>query len=328
LKNSDPKTVFSMSNVVGAAPLVTVAMKEEELFPIREVARLTGVNPVTLRAWERRYGLIQPVRTDSGHRLYSQADVETVRSVLAWIERGVPVSKVGRIFARHGANEGNAAPTYESATSGEWSQWQSRLLDAVQAFDEVELDRVYGQVFSSYPLSVTFQDVIMPLWRQLLLRYGRPGYGSEWLFLDTFLRGRVLQRLHNLRDQAAERILLVALPGRCRELELLVTGLLLSPLDAAVHVLGIGQSLEELPHVCSKLRPQAVLVFSNQAPAAETPQTLERLALTLDCPLGLVGEGADLLEDNFRGSPIACLGSEGRLMRQRLRQLLTGRLDT
>lgn len=317
-----------MSDLVGAAPFVTAALKEEELFPIREVARLTGVNPVTLRAWERRYGLIQPVRTDSGHRLYSPADVEMVRSVLAWIERGVPVSKVGRIFARHGANEAAPAQTYESATSTEWSQYQSRLLDAVQAFDEAELDRIYGQVFSSYPLSVTFQDVIMPLWRRLLVRYGRPGYGSEWLFLDTFLRGRVLQRLRNLRDQTAERIVLVALPGRCRELELLVAALLLSPQEAAVQVLGIGQPLDELPNVCGKVRPQAVLVFSNQAPAADTPRDLERLALTLECPVGLVGEGADLLEDRLRGSPIACLGSEGRLMRQRLRQLLAGRLDT
>ena len=70
-----------MSDLVGSAPFNVHAFKEEDLFPIREVARLTGVNPVTLRAWERRYGLIQPVRTDSGHRLYSPTDVDTVRSV-------------------------------------------------------------------------------------------------------------------------------------------------------------------------------------------------------------------------------------------------------
>lgn len=59
----------------------------EGLFPIREVARLTGVNPVTLRAWERRYGLIQPLRTESGHRLYSSTDIDTVHRILDWIER-------------------------------------------------------------------------------------------------------------------------------------------------------------------------------------------------------------------------------------------------
>jgi DNA-binding transcriptional MerR regulator len=75
-------------------------LSSEELFPIREVSRLTGVNPVTLRAWERRYGLIQPTRTESGHRLYSMADIERVRSILGWIERGVAVSRSARSSPR------------------------------------------------------------------------------------------------------------------------------------------------------------------------------------------------------------------------------------
>ena len=77
----------AMSELAGVTSLASNALKQEELFPIREVSRLTGVNPVTLRAWERRYGLIQPTRTDSGHRLYSQADIDAVRSILAWIEQ-------------------------------------------------------------------------------------------------------------------------------------------------------------------------------------------------------------------------------------------------
>ena len=63
------------------APHAPEAVRQDELFPIREVARLTGINPVTLRAWERRYGLIQPTRTESGHRLYSMHDVEAVREL-------------------------------------------------------------------------------------------------------------------------------------------------------------------------------------------------------------------------------------------------------
>ena len=45
------------------------SIDQNALYPIREVARLTGINPITLRAWERRYNLIEPVRTESGHRL-------------------------------------------------------------------------------------------------------------------------------------------------------------------------------------------------------------------------------------------------------------------
>ena len=95
-------------NEQGRKPVIDASFEQQELFPIREVSRLTGVNAVTLRAWERRYGLIQPIRTDSGHRLYSQADIDEIRRILGWLERGVAVSKVGSILARGHALSGQA----------------------------------------------------------------------------------------------------------------------------------------------------------------------------------------------------------------------------
>jgi DNA-binding transcriptional MerR regulator len=317
-----------MSDLVGASSLVSSALKQEELFPIREVARLTGVNPVTLRAWERRYGLIQPTRTDSGHRLYSQVDIESVRSILAWIERGVAVSKVGKILAKSSAIKTASAPVYAEVSASEWGEWQAQLRRAISAFDEVRLDCLYGQIFSSYPLPVVFQEVLMPLWQELLLRQDEYGQTSEWLFLDTFLRARTLQRLQMLRAQVEERVLLAALPGHCRELELLVAGLLLSSADTAVSVLGLGQPLAELTLICEKMQPQALVLFSNQPPSDDLPKQLSRLALALDCPLAVAGDGADLAEEGLSGSPIACLGNEGRLMQRRLQQFLAGHLDT
>ncbi|MDX5371754.1 MAG: MerR family transcriptional regulator [Pseudomonadaceae bacterium] len=301
------------------------SFREEELFPIREVSRATGVNPVTLRAWERRYGLIQPTRTDSGHRLYSMADIEAVRSILAWIERGVSVSKVGQLLARSQAVR-SATPELSPVAVGEWGEWQARVRRAVGGFDGPALERLYGQVFATYPLLVVFQEVFMPLWQELLLRRDEPGQVSEWLFLDAFLRARALQRLQLGGGQT--RVLLAALPGHCRELELLVAGLLLGNEDLGIQVLGPGQPLEELPLVCTRVRPQALVLFSNQPPAADLAQQLRRLALALDCPLALAGDAADLAEDELDGSPVACLGNEGRLMQHRLQQFLAGHLDT
>src|SRR5690606_17109442 len=129
----------------------------------------------------------------------------------------------------------------------------------------------------------------MPLWQELLIRQEAFGQTSEWLFFDTFLRARTLQRLQFIRSQAEERVLLAALPGHCRELELLVAGMLLSGSELAVSVLGLGQPLDELALVCEKMQPQALVLFSNQPPSDDLPRLLERLALTLDCPLVLAG---------------------------------------
>ncbi|MDU9409650.1 MerR family transcriptional regulator [Pseudomonas sp. zfem001] len=317
-----------MPELASVTSLASSALKQEELFPIREVSRLTGVNPVTLRAWERRYGLIQPTRTDSGHRLYSQADIDAVRSILAWIERGVAVSKVGSILAKSASSRSVATPAYNDVVSDDWSQWQDQLRSALQNFDESRLERVYGQIFSCYPLQVVFQSIFMPVWQELLLRQDEVGQRGEWLMLDGFLRGRCWQRLQLGRDDSRERVLLVALPGHCRELELLVAALLLGNQDVDVAVMGPGVPMADLALVCQRMQPQALVVFSNQPPGDEFPRQLARLALGLECPVLLAGDSADLAEESLAGSPIACLGNEGRLMQRRLQQFLAGHLDT
>lgn len=299
----------------------------EQLFPIREVSRVTGINPVTLRAWERRYGLIQPTRTESGHRLYSRADVDSVRSVLMWIERGVAVSKVGKILAR---SQTPAVPAVEQgAAHAEWIEWQGQLRDAVAAFDEPQLQRIYGQVFSSYPLVAVFQEVLMPVWEALLARPDGYGRASEWLFLDSFLRARALQRLQMTRGHGQAWVVVVAaLCEPCRELELLVAGLMLAGPQVDVHVLAVGQPLGELSLVCEKIQPHALALFSHRPLASDQPRRLHKLALTLECPLMLMGEASELIHDERVGGQVVCLGGEGRLMQRRLLQYLDGHLDT
>ncbi|CAK9891238.1 MULTISPECIES: MerR family transcriptional regulator [Pseudomonas] len=308
--------------------LSTRELDHEELFPIREVSRMTGINPVTLRAWERRYGLIQPTRTESGHRLYSQADIDEVRSILGWIERGVAVSKVGRILAKSQNLKAESQSQRSEESQADFNQWQAQLRQAVRAFDERRLEQVYGQVFSSYPQLAVFQDILMPVWQELRSTHEAFGQASEWLFLDSFLRGRVLQRLQLTREQQEVRVLLAAIPGQCRELELLVAALLLGTSETAISVLGLGQPLEELSLVCERMTPHALVLFSNHPPTSDLPKRLARLALALECPLLLAGEAADLAQDSLIGSQVACLGSEGRLMRRRLQQYLAGHLDS
>jgi DNA-binding transcriptional MerR regulator len=311
-----------------AGTQTSIPIEQEELFPIREVSRLTGVNPVTLRAWERRYGLIQPKRTESGHRLYAMADIERVHSVLAWLDRGVAVSKVGKILARTAPLQALSHLIPNELVQADYAQWQEQVKAAVSAFDEVQLEQVYGQIFSSYPLTVAFQDILIPLWQQLLQRHEGFGQTSEWLFLDGFLRSRVLQRLLLVRVQQPRRVIVAALNDQCRELDVLLTALFLSSVDSAIQVLALGQPFDELTLVCERVKPQALVLVSNHAPAHELPRRLNRLAMSLDCQLMLAGDASDLAQENLDGSSIGCLGSEGMVMRQRLRVFLAGNLDT
>ena len=67
---------------------------ETALYPIRTVSDLTDVNAITLRAWERRYGLFEPIRKTSGHRLYTQAHIDLITRVVGLLDRGMHIGQI------------------------------------------------------------------------------------------------------------------------------------------------------------------------------------------------------------------------------------------
>jgi DNA-binding transcriptional MerR regulator len=309
-----------------APDFATQSAGNDELLPIRDVVRLTGINPVTLRAWERRYGLIQPVRTEGGHRLYSHRDIDVIREAMRWTERGVAVSKVGEIIARN--STAPEQPAGEgTALEHEWQDWQRLLRQAVQQFDEARLEQLYGQIFSTYPLATVFESILLPLWQQLRLETGF-GQRSQWLFLDNFLCARVSQRLQIGRAPGRAPVLLAPLGEQAHALELLVAGLLLGGEAGGVGVLPREQPFDELPLVCQAVQPRALALFVAAPPTSAQQRELRKLELAIDCPLALAGPGAGLLDDQLKGSAIANLGGSAALMRRRLEQFLAGRLDT
>ena len=256
------------------------------------------------------------------------SDIERVRSILGWIERGVAVSRIGKILARTEPLQALSHIIPSNLVEADYAQWQQQVLAAVSSFDDIRLEQVYGQIFSSYSLPVVFQDILIPVWKQLLQRLVQFGGTSEWLFLDGFLRSRVVQRLLLLRDKQPRRVVISALVGQCRELELLVAALFLSSGPVAVRVLNMGQPFEELALTCERIKPLALVLFSNHAPTAELPRRLNRLAMSLECRLLLAGDACDLAQESLAGSSIGCLGNAGEVMSQRLKQFLAGNLDT
>lgn len=294
-------------NVGAAGPELLQGSVQDELFPIREVARLTGVNPITLRAWERRHALIRPTRTLSGHRLYSHADVERVRCIQMWIQRGVPVGKVSAILARTQTTEPRP-PLGEAPAEAGVPFWHERLRQAVADFDALALDHLYGQLLTTGPLAQGLMDVLLPLWRSLQQETQGFGGTSQWLFLDSFLRARLQLRLHLGPSHRASRLLLVGMPGQCQELELLIAGVLLGGDWVRLFIPGPRQPLEELGLVCDRLKPAAVVVYATCPVEAESLRPILRLAQGLDCPVALVGETTEVFPQMGEAEDLESLG--------------------
>lgn len=147
--------------------------------PISRLSELTGVNPVTLRAWERRYGLLRPQRTDKGHRLYSEEDVQRVHHILDWLHKGVAISRVRPLLA------GDAGAQVDA-------DWQALLAPAITALTHMDprrLEQHFNRVAAEYPLEQVVTCWITPLMTHARLHMpAEPGAAG---MLHGFLRARL-----------------------------------------------------------------------------------------------------------------------------------------
>ena len=119
-------------------------------FPIRTVSNLTGVNPITLRAWEKRYGLIQPIRKESGHRLYTQEHIDLINRVVGLLDRGMRIGQV-RDFLESEAGQA-AVSQEETAVSTGWRRYLDGMVAGVIRFDQDALESVYQEALSHHPV--------------------------------------------------------------------------------------------------------------------------------------------------------------------------------
>jgi DNA-binding transcriptional MerR regulator/methanogenic corrinoid protein MtbC1 len=240
-----------------------------EQLPIRTVSSLTGVNSVTLRAWERRYGLIRPFRTPKGHRLYTPQDVEMIRRVLALLERGVQISRV-RDLLESGPAIREAAPA-----RGPWCEYMDRMSAAIARFDEPELDRVYDEALSVHPIEEVTGGAVLPLLARLGERWEKVSGGvAEEHFFATYLRSKLGARLqHRMRYATGPRIVAGCAPGEKHEI-----GLLLFTLEAQIAglrtvLLGANTPLKDMAFAQQRSHSAAIVISSSIDPA---PGRLER----------------------------------------------------
>ncbi len=137
---------------------LTSLPSDEGVYPIREVSRLTGVNAVTLRAWQRRYGLVQPARTEKGHRLYSEAAIRQIGEILSWLERGVSIGQV----------KGLLSDPHSLPGDDHWQQSFEALCQAVLAINQRKVEAQLNELLASYPFELVRSRVLQPLVAQLL----------------------------------------------------------------------------------------------------------------------------------------------------------------
>lgn len=248
--------------------------------PIREVARQTGVNAVTLRAWERRYGLIVPHRTAKGHRLYSDEHVQRVMKILTWLNRGVSVSQVKGLIDD---NRQDALPP-----TNDWDALRQTLLVAIGELAERRVDDVFNQAMSLYPPRTLCEQLLLPLLAELEQRWqGKFGAQLERTFFYSWLRSKFGARIyHNNRQLNGSPLLLVNQSDLPLEPHLWLAAWLVSSADCPVEVFDWPLPVGELALAAEYLKPRGILLYSSKS---LNVTHLPRLLANITCPVVLGG---------------------------------------
>ncbi len=290
-------------------------------YPIRAVAELTGVHPVTLRAWERRYRLIEPQRTAKGHRLYSSADIDRIRRVLALLETGIPVSRVRPLLETH--------PSTSTTDAGDgWQRYAVRMQQALDAFDENALDAVYNDALSLYPVDLVTRRLVTPLLKRLgeNWREAPAGIAREHFF-TTYLRNKLGARLHHLNTRAVGARLLAACPaGEHHELGLILFALTLAGHGYRVVVLGADVPALQIVEAARIARCSAV-VLAATAELDEHQLTAEVATIVGGCEIAVMigGEASVRYRERLSASGAVTLGTDFTAALERLDRSLADR---
>jgi DNA-binding transcriptional MerR regulator len=277
-------------------------MAEEGTLRIGELSRRVGVSPELLRAWERRYGLLHPTRTEGGFRLYSAADEHRVRRMLALQQEGLSPA----VAARAAAAEEVAAPPATSAGT-----LQRALADALDRFDETAANRVFDQALAMLTLDTLLQDVVIGYLADLGDRWsaGEASVAQEH-FASNVIRGRLLGLARDWGQGHGPQALLACAPGELHDLGLICFGLALHARGWRIAFLGADTPLDTLLRTADDLRPNLVVLM------AATPDRFSRVRSELHdlgrgAPLALAGAGAtDALAASIRaefldGDPVS-----------------------
>ena len=279
------------------------------LFNTKAVVHQTGVPAPTLRAWERRYGILTPRRGENDYRLYSERDIATVSWLRERVDSGMTISQAIALLRsleppRRRGRRTSAGPALAAASPAPVAQplalgeMSAALLRAFTDLDELSSRRLIMQAMAVYCV----EDVCLSLLTPALVEMGRAwAEGRVSVAVEHFASALIRAQLESLfqisaAEQTGPLVFVGCAPGELHELGALMLALVLRRAGMRVTYLGQNLEVESLVITAQAARPAAVVL------SATLPQHAEGLL-----PI------ADALRQANKPAPLVILGGQGFL---------------
>jgi DNA-binding transcriptional MerR regulator len=269
--------------------------KESAVLRIGELSRRVGVSEHVLRAWESRYGLLKPARTEGGFRLYSQDDENRVRRMQAYLDDGLAAAQAAQAALDQEHPDGlprDVEVAVGAVPQADLVHCADALRQALDEMNEPGAQAVLDRLLTDFTVQSVLRDVLMPYLHELGQRWEHGGVSvAQEHFASHVVRGRLVGLTRGWGDGGGPQALLACPPDEQHDLALLVFGIVLNRRGWRVRYLGANTPMADLLQVTSDTRPSLVVL------AAVAPQLFESVVSDLStlaemAPLVLAGAGA------------------------------------
>jgi DNA-binding transcriptional MerR regulator len=228
---------------------------------IGELARRTGVSPELLRAWEQRYDLLQPSRSNGGFRLYSDRDEKRVRRMTAMIRNGLSAAEAAKEVL-----SGAGLPLDTDIASTLVGDLRVELQQALDVMDTERSHAVVDKILATLSVHAALRDVVLPYLHELGDRWaaGEVSIAQEH-FASSLIRGRLMGIARGWGSGPGPVAVLACPPGEAHELGLIAFGIELAHHGWRVTYLGADTPIATMMETAQASRPALIVLAVTDA---------------------------------------------------------------
>lgn len=274
------------------------------VYNIKAIARLVGLLPVTLRAWERRYGLPNPSRGEKGYRLYSEYDLQTLRWLKNQIEAGMNISQAVDYLTELRASGRDPTTNVETRAVDQMISEEAlsgQLEKELMVLNEIGATEILRRAIALYPMDHVLLEIIQPM----LVRIGEAWHsGAVEVAAEHFATQFVTRQLMAFISAAAAPyhtavIAAACAPGETHQVGLLMLVAILRWHGWDVRYFGPDLDLESSEKTLVPLRPRILMFTATRVESAERLNRLPQLLGRFQEPAPVVVLGGQAFK-NFR----------------------------
>lgn len=263
------------------------------MYRIHRFSKLTGLSPHVIRAWERRYGLVTPIRGENRYRLYTDEDVVLFRYLKSQVDQGMAIGELSEQGLERLREQAQRVfvETYREPPPSE--RLVTELSQALEENDRAAFERKLNGALAVIPFEEAVHRFLLPLQEQVgqLWHDGRLGVGQEH-YASNQIKQKIFSAMNQFQTSDEGPVVVVACPtNEWHEIAAMTAAYVCRARGCRVHYLGANLPIPELAAYCQRNRPACVLLSVTIMGSSEEARALAQEVARLIVPLSPVGVG-------------------------------------